>query len=66
MNENAKNMYDLLSNDYIKTFKKVCIVGDFNFPSIKWDGVWTGIQDNEFIECIRDATLIQIVSKPKR
>ena len=55
-----KNMYDLLSNDYIKTFKKVCIVVDFNISSIKWDGVWTGIKDNALGGCIRGATLIQL------
>ena len=60
-------MYDLLSNDYIKTFKKVCIVVDFNISSIKWDvdyglwmWVWTGIQDNALVGCIRGATLIQL------
>ena len=59
---NEKNiyMYDLLSNVYIKTFKKVCIVVDFNISSIKWDGVWTGIQDNALGGCIRGATLIQL------
>ena len=66
-NENTKKMYDLLSNDYIKTFKKVCIVVDFNISSIKWDvdyglwmWVWTGIQDNALVGCIRGATLIQL------
>ena len=53
-------MYDLLSNDYIKTFKKVCIVVDFNISSIKWDGVWTGIKDNALGGCIRGATLIHL------
>ena len=59
-------MYKLLMNDYISKYRKICIVGDFNYPSIKWNGEWTGPQDNELIECIRDAHLTQMVSNPTR
>ena len=59
--EHTQKLYNLINNDYIKKFHKVCIVGDFNYPNIKWDGEWTGNQDNEFIESIRDAMLIQMV-----
>ena len=38
-------------------------MGDFNFPNIKWDGTDTHV---EFIECVRDAYLIQKVNKPTR
>ena len=45
---------------------KVCIVGDFNFPNIKWKGEWSGVMDNEFIVCLREAFLLQMVDKPTR
>ena len=64
--ENAQKLYNLINNEYIKQIHKVCIVGDFNYPNIKWDGEWTGNQDNEFIESIRDAMLIQMVKNPTR
>ena len=64
--ENTQQMYTLLMNDYISKYRKICIVGDFNYPSIKWNGEWTGPQDNELIECIRDAHLTQMVSNPTR
>ena len=58
-------MYKMLKDALFK-YKKVCIVGDFNFPTIKWKGEWSGNNDNDFIECIRDAFLIQMVVKPTR
>ena len=45
---------------------KVCIVGDFNFPTIKSKGEWSGVTDNEFIMCLRKAFLLQMVDKPTR
>ena len=58
-------MYDLLNNRTIGNFKKVCIMGDFNFPMIKWKGGWYGNDGNEFVEQIRDALLIQKVRGEK-
>ena len=51
--ENTQEMYKMLKDDTLFKFTKVCIVGDFNFPTIKWKGEWSGNIDNEFIECIR-------------
>ena len=45
---------------------KVCIVGDFNFPNIKWKGEWPGIMGNAFIECLREAFLLQMEDKPTK
>ena len=42
------------------------IVGYVNFPAIKWKGGWSGDADNDFIECVRDVFLIQMVVKPTR
>ena len=44
----------------------MCIVGNFNFPTVKWDGEWSVIKDDMFVECVRDAFLTQMVSKPTR
>ena len=64
--ENTQEMYTMLKNENIHAFNKICILGDFNFPAIKWQGGWTGDKDNELIECFRDAFLMQMVSKPTR
>ena len=45
---------------------KICIMGDYNYPSIKWNGILTHDRDFEFVEAIRDAYLCQMVTKPKR
>ena len=42
------------------------MVGDFNFPTVKWDGEWSGIKNNMFVECVKDAFLTQMVFKPTR
>ena len=41
-------------------------MGNFNYPSIKWNGVLTHDRDFEFVEAIRDAYLHQMVAKPMR
>ena len=63
---NTQEMYELLNNRTVGSFTKVCIMGDFNFPMIKWKGGWCGNEGNEFVEQIRDALLIQKVRKPTR
>ena len=42
----------------------MCIVGDFDFPI--GNGAWSGIKDNMFVKCVRDAFLTHIVSKTTR
>ena len=59
-------LYNLISCEHVNTFDKVCIVGDFNFPTVKWNWEWSGIKDNMFLECIRDAFSTRMVSKPTR
>ena len=41
-------------------------MGDFNYPGIDWNGTWSSVRDNDFIECVRDAYLFQMVRKPTR
>ena len=45
---------------------KICIMGDFNYPSIKWNGILTYVTDFEFVETICDAYLYKMVAKPTR
>ena len=47
-------------------YDKVCIVGDFNFPNMKWDGSLEGEENGKFVECIKDSFLIQKVRNPTR
>ena len=55
-----------LANKSISNNDKICIMGDFNFPSIKWNGNLTHDRDFEFVEAIRDAYLYQMVTEPTR
>ena len=65
--ENVDRLFNLLKNhNELSSFDKVLILGDFNYPNIQWDGTWTGPHDNKFIECLRDAFLLQKVTKPTR
>ena len=64
--DNNELLYSLLMKDEIQCYNKICIMGDFNFPSAKWDGTWSGDRNNQFIECIRDAFLIQTVTQNTR
>ena len=64
--ENKNKLLEVLASDKLSRFDKVCIVGDFNFPSIKWDDSWESEENNEFIECIRDSFLTQKVKNPTR
>ena len=62
---NYNRLKDLLTSDLIQKYDRICIMGDFNFPNISWD--CTDINgDTDFVDCIRDAYLIQKVNKPTR
>ena len=64
--ENIELLHSILRSNEIQKFDKVCILGDFNYPDINWDGEWTGDLNNNFIECINDAFLSQKVREPTR
>ena len=64
--ENTNKLSTLLVNENFNKFDDICIVGDFNFPKINWEGTWSGERDNDFVECVRDAYLFQMVKKPTR
>ena len=65
---NEKIIFSLfeLANKSISNYDKICIMGDFNYPSIKWNGILTHYRDFEFVEAICDAYLYQIGTKPTR
>ena len=49
----------------LNNYDKICIVGDFNYPSVRWDGEWSNNKDSKFVECVRCAFLTQMVKKKK-
>jgi hypothetical protein len=64
--ENTQELFKLLKSEEMSGYDKICIFGDFNFPDVKWDGSWNEEKNNEVIECMRDAFLIQKVKDPTR
>ena len=64
--ENVEKLHKLLLNDRIKSYDKTLIVGDFNYPTVNWNGDWSSTKDEVFLECIRDAFLHQMVVYPTR
>ena len=64
-NDNLKLLLkhkDIVGNRYSKIF----IAGDFNYPTINWNGVFSNNNDESFIECLRDCFLVQLVDRPTR
>ena len=57
--QNVEILFSLLelANKPISNNDKICIMGDFNYPSIKWNGILTHDRDFEFVEAIREAYL---------
>ena len=64
--QNVENLHKLLIKAGSMKFDKICIVGDFNYPTVKWNGEWTSTKDEIFVDCIRDAFLHQMTLKPTR
>ena len=54
-----------MKSDLLNNYDKICIVGDFNYPSVRWDGEWSNNKDSKFVECVRCAFLTQMVKKKK-
>ena len=64
--DNTQQLLTLLRDKSIGDFDDVCILDDFNYPGIDWHGTWSSVRDNDFIECVCDAYLFQMVRKPTR
>lgn len=64
--DNNKKLFEILKSDRMLKYDKICIMGDFNYPNVKWDGTWSGDKSNDIIKQIHDAFLIQKVVKETR
>ena len=63
---NVEHLYDLLIRANKLKFDKICIVGDFNYRTVNWNGEWSNESDEKFVECVRDAFLSQMVTNVTR
>ena len=36
--ENIQELLNLMKSDSLNDYDKICIVGDFNYPPVRWDG----------------------------
>ena len=45
---------------------EICLMRNFNYPSIKWNGILAHVRDLEIIETINDAYQYLMVPKPTR
>ena len=64
--ENDNSLFKILKSDKMLKYDKICIMGDFNYPNVYWDGQWSGEKGNKVLKHIQDAFLIQKVTKPTR
>ena len=64
--ENNEKLFQLLKSSKMLQYSRICIVGDFNYPYVCWDGRWSGPRNNDVIQHVHDAFLIQKVVKPTR
>lgn len=64
--ENDNKLFDMLKSEEVAKYDKVCIMGDFNFPAVRWDGVWAGEKNNNIKEHILESFLCQKVIEPTR
>ena len=64
--ENNKKLFEMLKSDKLLKYDKICIMGDFNYPNVKWDGTWSGENGDEILRDVHDAFLIQKVTKETR
>ena len=66
-NENSSRLNLILKSKFLNDFDKIIIAGDFNYPCINWNESAKGSDEGkDFVETIRDAFLVQHVSKPTR
>jgi hypothetical protein len=64
--ENDGILFQLLKSNAVSRYDKICILGDFNYPTVRWDGVWTGEKSDKIIKQIQDAYLMQMVENHTR
>ena len=64
--ENDERIFQLLKSEKVHKCDKICMMGDFNFLSIKWDGSYSGEKAEIIQENLNNAFLIQQVKNPTR
>ena len=64
--ENDDKLFQMLKSHDVSHFNKVCIVGDFNYPDVSWEGEWRGEKNNEIKDNLLEAFLIQKLKKLTR
>ena len=64
--KNTQELLKLMKSDLLNNYDKIYIVGDFNYPSIRWDAQWSNNKDNEFVEYVRSVFLTQMVKRRRR
>ena len=64
---NNNKLLDLINEVCRKKYCNIVITGDFNFSSINWDNMSSTVNlEKQFIDCIQDNYLNQLVKKPTR
>ena len=64
--KNTQELLKLMKSDLLNNYDKIYIVGDFNYPSVRWDGEWSNNKYKEFVECVGGVFLTQVVKKKKK
>ena len=68
--ENVQSLFCLLDHVNTVDFRRLLIIGDFNFPEIDWATWLTSTSENHnafrFLECLRDNYFEQFVNTPTR
>ena len=63
---NTSKLYDILKSPNHDSFDHTLICGDFNFPTVNWNGVWSNEKDEQLLEAMREGFLTQHISRPTR
>ena len=63
---NTEKLLEILKSPCYNLYDHVYICGDFNYPTIDWEGGWSNERDNKLVEASRKGFLTQHISKPTR
>ena len=61
---NNNDLLELLHDASNQSFDYLLIMGDFNYPGIRWDGTFVGGKEGEFVDCLQESYLLQMVRQP--
>ena len=64
--DNTLNILNLLKTREVQKYDNICIVGDFNFPTVDWCGRWKGETEAKILSSLNDAFLVQKVTQTTR